>query len=176
MRFAGTSAALASQPDIAKIAFTGSTATGHSIALTAAQYNRKFTLELGGKSPNLIFPSADFEQASEWATLGGFENSAQACSAGSRVLVHRKIKEEVEERSIRCAKKIKIGHPLDPETWQGPQVSQAQFDSVMSYVLHTNRERTTDPNFSTVENATPPKNSTSNPPYSQTSLRTRASP
>ncbi|SDA03039.1 BZ3500_MvSof-1268-A1-R1_Chr11-1g03272 [Microbotryum saponariae] len=129
-----TGAALVSHPDIDKIAFTGSTATGRSIALIAAQYNRKVTLELGGKSPNIIFPSADLEQASKWAALGGFENSGQACSAGSRVLVHRNIKEEVEERLIRCAKQIKIGHPLDPETWQGPQVSQAQFDSVMSYI------------------------------------------
>ncbi|SCV73367.1 BQ2448_7293 [Microbotryum intermedium] len=129
-----TGAALASHPGIDKIAFTGSTATGRSIAVSAAQLNRKITLELGGKSPNIIFPSADLEQASKWAALGGFENSGQACSAGSRVLVQRKIKDEVEERLVQCAKNIKIGHPLDPETWQGPQISQAQFDSVMSYI------------------------------------------
>ncbi|ORY77646.1 aldehyde dehydrogenase [Leucosporidium creatinivorum] len=132
---AETGAALASHPDIDKIAFTGSTQTGRAITIAAAQSNlKKVTLELGGKSANIIFPSADLEQATNWAALGVFENAGQSCSAGSRVLVHESIKDEFERRIVEAAEKIELGHPLSETTWQGPQVSEQQYNRIMEHI------------------------------------------
>lgn len=84
--------ALSSHMDIDKIAFTGSTATGRAIAVSAAQSNlKKVTLELGGKSANVIFESANLEEAAKWAAFGVFENAGQSCTAGSRILVQESV-------------------------------------------------------------------------------------
>lgn len=130
-----TGVALAEHPGIDKIAFTGSTATGRAVTIAAANSNlKKVTLELGGKSANIVFPSADLQQAANWAALGVFENAGQSCSAGSRLLVHESIKDEFSQLMKVAAESIKLGPPQDPETWQGPQVSQAQFDKIMDYI------------------------------------------
>ncbi|KAM0756329.1 aldehyde dehydrogenase [Meredithblackwellia eburnea MCA 4105] len=132
---AETGSAIASHPGIDKVAFTGSTATGRAIAVAAAQSNlKKVTLELGGKSANIIFPSADLDQAVNWAALGVFENAGQSCSAGSRVLVHESIYEEFCKKIKIAAEKIKLGPTLDEETWQGPQVSETQFKRIMEHI------------------------------------------
>ncbi|KAI5479348.1 aldehyde dehydrogenase [Pseudohyphozyma bogoriensis] len=132
---AETGVAISEHPNIDKIAFTGSTATGRAITIAAAKSNlKKVTLELGGKSANIIFPSADLEQAVNWAALGVFENAGQSCSAGTRVLVHESIKDKFEGLIKAAAESIKLGSPQDEETWQGPQVSKAQFEKIMEYI------------------------------------------
>ncbi|KAL8283623.1 hypothetical protein RQP46_005418 [Phenoliferia psychrophenolica] len=132
---AETGVAIAEHPGIDKIAFTGSTQTGRAITIAAAQSNlKKVTLELGGKSANIIFPSADLDQAVNWAALGVFENAGQSCSAGSRVLVHESIKDEFERKIKIAAEKIKLGPTMAEDTWQGPQVSETQYNRIMEHI------------------------------------------
>jgi aldehyde dehydrogenase (NAD+) len=128
-------AAIARHMDIDKVAFTGSTEVGRLIMEAAARSNlKRITLELGGKSPNIIFEDVDLDEAVEGAHLGLFVNQGQSCCAGSRVFVEEKIYDEFVEKSIARAHKRKVGDPLDPRTDQGPQVSQSQFDRVMGYI------------------------------------------
>jgi aldehyde dehydrogenase (NAD+) len=128
-------AAIARHMDIDKVAFTGSTEVGRLIMEAAARSNlKRITLELGGKSPNIIFEDVDLDEAVEGAHLGLFVNQGQSCCAGSRVFVEEKIYDEFVEKSIARALKRKVGDPLDPRTDQGPQVSQSQFDRVMGYI------------------------------------------
>jgi aldehyde dehydrogenase (NAD+) len=128
-------AAIARHMDIDKVAFTGSTEVGRLIMEAAAKSNlKRITLELGGKSPNIIFEDVDVDEAVEGAHLGLFVNQGQSCCAGSRVFVEEKIYDEFVEKSIARALKRKVGDPLDPRTDQGPQVSQSQFDRVMGYI------------------------------------------
>jgi aldehyde dehydrogenase (NAD+) len=128
-------AAIARHMDIDKVAFTGSTEVGRLIMEAAARSNlKRITLELGGKSPNIIFEDVDLDEAVEGAHLGLFVNQGQSCCAGSRVFVEEKIYDEFVEKSIARALKRKVGDPLDSRTDQGPQVSQSQFDRVMGYI------------------------------------------
>ncbi|KAI5118337.1 hypothetical protein M0805_009140 [Coniferiporia weirii] len=128
-------AAIAGHPDIEKVAFTGSTLVGRRIMEAAAQTNlKKVTLELGGKSPNIIFDDADIDQAVNWASHGVFWNHGQACCAGTRIFVHEKIYDEFLKRFTAKAASLKIGDPFGVETYQGPQVSQLQFDRIMGYI------------------------------------------
>jgi aldehyde dehydrogenase (NAD+) len=128
-------AAIARHMDIDKVAFTGSTEVGRLIMEAAARSNlKRITLELGGKSPNIIFGDVDLDEAVEGAHLGLFVNQGQSCCAGSRVFVEEKIYDEFVEKSIARALKRKVGDPLDSRTDQGPQVSQSQFDRVMGYI------------------------------------------
>src|SRR5580704_11421600 len=128
-------AAIARHMDVDKVAFTGSTEVGHLIMEAAAKSNlKRVTLELGGKSPNIVFADTDLDEAVEGAHFGLFVNQGQSCCAGSRVFVEEKIYDEFVEKSIARALKRKVGDPLDPRTDQGPQVSQSQFDSVMGYI------------------------------------------
>ena len=128
-------AAIASHMDVDKVAFTGSTEVGHLIMEAAAQTNlKRVTLELGGKSPNIVFADADLDEAVEGAHFGLFFNQGQCCCAGSRVFVEEKIYDEFVEKSAARAKKRTVGDPFDPETEQGPQVDQAQFEKVMGYI------------------------------------------
>ncbi|CAG8633855.1 9379_t:CDS:2 [Paraglomus brasilianum] len=127
--------AIASHMKIGKVAFTGSTAVGKSILRAASTSNmKKVTLELGGKSPTIIFASADLEEAVKWAHMGIFFNSGQCCTAGSRVYVEESIYDEFLEKFKEHAASIKVGDPFNKETYQGPQVSKEQFDSVMAYI------------------------------------------
>jgi aldehyde dehydrogenase (NAD+) len=128
-------AAIARHMDIDKVAFTGSTAVGRLIMEAAAKSNLKgVTLEMGGKSPNIIFEDTDLDEAVEGAHLGLFSNQGQVCCAGSRVFVEETIYDRFVEKSVIRAQKRTVGDPFDPNTQQGPQVNQAQFDRVMGYI------------------------------------------
>jgi aldehyde dehydrogenase (NAD+) len=128
-------AALASHMDVDKVAFTGSTEVGRLIMTAAAQSNlKRVTLELGGKSPNIIFEDTDLDAAVEGAHMGIFVNQGQSCCAGSRVFVEEKIYQQFVEKSVARAAKRRVGDPLDPNTDQGPQVDQSQFDRIMGYI------------------------------------------
>ncbi|CAG8504029.1 3468_t:CDS:2 [Paraglomus occultum] len=127
--------AIASHMKIGKVAFTGSTAVGRSILRAASSSNmKKVTLELGGKSPTIICAGADLEEAVKWAHMGIFFNSGQCCTAGSRVYVEESIYEEFLEKFKEHAASTKIGDPFDQGTYQGPLISQEQFDRVMEYI------------------------------------------
>ena len=127
--------ALASHMDVDKIAFTGSTEVGHLIMEAAAKSNlKRITLELGGKSPNIVFADTDINEAVEGAHFGLFFNHGQCCCAGSRVFVEQKIYDQFVEKSAARAKERRVGDPFDPSTEQGPQVDQTQFDRVMGYI------------------------------------------
>lgn len=128
-----TGTALVNHIGVDKIAFTGSTATGKKIAHAAAERNARTSLELGGKSPNIIFADADLDKAVNGALVGIFSATGQACMAGSRVLIENSIYDEVAERMVESARKMIPGDPLDPATQLGPVASKMQFDKVMSY-------------------------------------------
>ncbi|MGK7907291.1 MAG: aldehyde dehydrogenase family protein [Synechococcus sp.] len=133
--------AIASHMDIDKVAFTGSTEVGHSIMEAAANSNlKRVTLELGGKSPNIVFADADVDAALAGAHFGLFFNQGQCCTAGSRLFVQDSIYEEFVQRSVELARNRIVGDPFDPETEQGPQVSQTQMDRVMHYIESGMRE------------------------------------
>jgi aldehyde dehydrogenase (NAD+) len=135
-------AAIARHMDVDKVAFTGSTEVGHLIMKAAAETNlKRVTLELGGKSPNVIFADADMDQAVEGAHFALFFNQGQCCCAGSRVYVEEKIYDEFVDRSIERAKKRTVGNPFDKNTEQGPQVDQDQFNKVMSYIESGKNEK-----------------------------------
>jgi len=126
--------AVASHPDIFKIAFTGSTEVGRHVMVEAAHSNLKtVTLELGGKSPNIIFADADLDAAVNQATFGVFFNQGQCCCAGTRTFVEAKVYDEFVERAKALAEKRKLGNPFDLHTEQGPQVDQAQLDKILHY-------------------------------------------
>ncbi len=128
-------AAIARHMDIDKVAFTGSTEVGKLIMEAAAKSNlKRVTLELGGKSPNIIFADADINQAVEGAHNALFFNQGQCCCAGSRVFVEADFYDEFVAKTVARAKKRIVGDPFDLNTGQGPQVSQEQFDRVMGYV------------------------------------------
>jgi len=134
-------AAIANHMDVDKVAFTGSTEVGHLIMEASAKSNlKRVTLELGGKSPNVVFADADMDQAIEGAHFALFFNQGQCCCAGSRLFVEDKCYDEFVERSVARAKARKVGDPFDASTEQGPQVDQAQFDKVLSYIDAGKRE------------------------------------
>jgi aldehyde dehydrogenase (NAD+) len=128
-------AAISRHMDVDKVAFTGSTEVGHLIMESAAKSNlKRVTLELGGKSPNIVFADADMEQAIEGSHFALFFNQGQCCCAGSRLFVEEKAYDEFVARSADRARKRKVGDPFDATTEQGPQVDQDQFHKVMSYI------------------------------------------
>lgn len=130
-----TGAAIASHLDIDKIAFTGSTATGREIMKLASINLKNISLETGGKSPLLVFEDADLTEAVSWAHRGIMFNSGQVCTASSRVLVHEAVYDKFVEMFKEQVKKVsKIGDPFEDSTFQGPQVTKAQFDRVMGYI------------------------------------------
>ena len=126
-------APLVAHPDVNKIAFTGSAAVGKLILKSAADTVKRVTMELGGKSPNIFFADADFEAAIDGALFGVFINQGEVCSAGSRILVEKKIYPKFVEAMTEKSKKIKLGPPLERETKMGPVVSKEQYDRVTSY-------------------------------------------
>jgi aldehyde dehydrogenase (NAD+) len=118
-------AAIVNHPDVDKVAFTGSTEIGKLIASNAAHTVKRVTLELGGKSPNIVLgdlKGADLDYAVGQSSFGLFFNQGQCCCAGSRIFVQENIYNEFVERSVEAAKKIKVGDPFDAATNQGPQV------------------------------------------------------
>ncbi|MEM1393766.1 MAG: aldehyde dehydrogenase family protein [Cyanobacteria bacterium P01_H01_bin.150] len=128
-------AAISRHMDVDKLAFTGSTEVGHLVMEAAAKSNlKRVTLELGGKSPNIVFADADMDAAIEGAHHGLFFNQGQCCNAGSRLFVEEKCYDEFVAKSVEKARKRSVGDPFDSNTQQGPQVDQDQFDKVMSYI------------------------------------------
>ena len=135
-------AALARHMDVDKVAFTGSTEVGHLIMRAAADTNlKRVTLELGGKSPNIVFADSDLDKAIEGSHFALFFNQGQCCCAGSRTFVEEKIYDEFVEKSVARAKKRTVGNPFDKNTEQGPQVDQDQFDKVMGYIAAGKNEK-----------------------------------
>lgn len=129
-----TGAALSAHPDVDKITFTGSCETGQRIIQASAGSVKRVTMELGGKSPNIIFADADLDRAVPASAMGVFSNSGQVCAAGTRLFVERPVYEEVVERVAAFAKGLKVGSSLDSETQIGPLVSAKQYARVQSYL------------------------------------------
>lgn len=128
-------AALAAHTDVDKIAFTGSTATAREIMKMAAVNLKNITLETGGKSPLIVFSDADLENAAEWAHIGIMSNQGQICTAKSRILVEDSIYGRFLEAFKAQVRRIsRIGDPFSEETFQGPQVTKAQYERVRSYI------------------------------------------
>ncbi|KXS95631.1 hypothetical protein AC578_3560 [Pseudocercospora eumusae] len=128
-------AAIAQHPGIDKIAFTGSTSTGREIMKMAAVNLKNITLETGGKSPLLIFDDADLDQAIKWSHIGIMSNMGQICTATSRILVQEGIHDKfVEAFKKQVTETSKVGDPFADETFQGPQVTKAQYERVLSYI------------------------------------------
>jgi len=125
---------LKNHPDLDKLAFTGSTAVGRDIALAAAEKLIPATLELGGKSANIILDDADMEKALEGAQLGILFNQGQVCCAGSRIFVQEGIYDEFIEKLVKKFENIKIGNPLDPTTVMGSQIDARQVKTILDYV------------------------------------------
>lgn len=126
--------ALTEHPQVDKIAFTGSVATGSKVMAAAARDIKRISLELGGKSPFIIFEDSDIEKAVEWILFGIFWNQGQVCSATSRVFVHDTIYDRLLSRLIEEARKIKIGNGLDAGVLLGPLVSKQQYDQVLDAI------------------------------------------
>jgi aldehyde dehydrogenase (NAD+) len=126
--------ALVAHAGIDKVAFTGGTATGKAIMRSAADTLKKVTLELGGKSPNLVLADADIDAALRGATVGIFYGKGEVCAAGSRLLVAREIKDQFVDKLAARTKKMVAGDPLDPKTRYGALVSRKQLDNVSRYV------------------------------------------
>lgn len=127
-------AALVEHPDVAKITFTGSDVTGSKVYEAAARQMKRVSLELGGKSPNIVFKDADLDSAAMGVASGVFGAAGQMCTAGSRVLVQNSIKDEFTDRLIAIGKSIKVGDPLDPDTQMGPISTKPQYEKVLHYI------------------------------------------
>ncbi|KAJ8299857.1 hypothetical protein KUTeg_022604 [Tegillarca granosa] len=128
-------AAIAEHMDVDKVAFTGSTEIGQLIPVMAAKSNlKRVTLELGGKSPNIVLADADIDQAIENSHFGLFFNQGQCCTAGSRIFVEEKIYDEFVEKSTERAKKRTVGNPFDSSNDQGPQVDEEQMGKILALI------------------------------------------
>lgn len=127
-------AAIARHPDIDKVAFTGSTSVGMEILHAAAGNLKHVSLELGGKSPNIIFDDANMDLAVTGSATGIFRNQGQVCCAGSRIFVQRQSYDEFAERLTQVASGITLGDPLEPRTTMGPLVSDEQYERVLGYL------------------------------------------
>ena len=126
--------ALVEHPGVDKISFTGSTVVGQEILRKSAASLKRVTLELGGKSPNVVFADADLEAAARGAVGGIFYNKGEVCAAGSRILVERKVQDELIEKMKGRSAKLTQGDTLDPKTRLGPQASKGQMDKVLGYI------------------------------------------
>src|SRR5262245_32550566 len=133
-------AALASHPDVDKVAFTGSHLTGQKIIQASAGNLKRVSLELGGKSPDIVFADADLESTVQGAAMAVFANSGQICSAGTRLFVERKMYGEFVERVADFGRSLKVGNGTDPNVQIGPLVSQQQLDRVTGYLEVGKRE------------------------------------
>lgn len=133
-------AAIAAHPDVDKVAFTGSTEVGKMIVKAAAGNLKKVMLELGGKTPVLIFDDADLPKAIAGAALGIFINSGQGCVCGSRIYAHRRVYDQVVEGIAKAAKALRLGGPTDANVDIGPLISQKQLNRVMGYIEEGRRD------------------------------------
>src|SRR5262249_22163280 len=126
--------AMASHPGVSKISFTGETTTGARITKAAADTIKRVSLELGGKSPNVVFDDADLERCVEGSASSVFSNAGQDCCARSRAIVHRKFYDRFLDGMIRRTKAFLVGDPLKEETEIGPMISTRQRDHVVEYI------------------------------------------
>jgi acyl-CoA reductase-like NAD-dependent aldehyde dehydrogenase len=129
-----TGQALASHTGVDKIAFTGSSATGAKVAQAASANLNRVTLELGGKSPQIVFPDADLDAAANGLIAGVFAATGQTCMAGSRLIVHQDVHDALIDKVVARANSIKLGDPLDADTEMGPVANQPQYEKVLSYL------------------------------------------
>jgi acyl-CoA reductase-like NAD-dependent aldehyde dehydrogenase len=136
-------AALSNHPDVDKIAFTGSTETGRTVMKAAAGRPSRVTLELGGKSPNIVFADADIDAAARGALGGIFYNQGEVCAAGSRLFVEASAHDALVAKVMEGSKKWKLGDPLDPATRVGAVVSEQQMNVVLSYIEAGRKEGAT---------------------------------
>ena len=132
--------ALTSHPGVDKIAFTGSTQVGRLIAHAAADHLTRVTLELGGKSAQVVFADADLDAAANGIIAGVFAATGQTCMAGSRVVVHEDVADALVEKVVARAQTIRIGDPLDPETEMGPVATDKQYETVLSHFASAREE------------------------------------
>src|SRR5271166_674490 len=130
----GAGSSIAEHPDIDKVAFTGSTEVGKLILQASTGNLKRVSLELGGKSPNIIFPDADMKQAVPTSMMGVFFNSGQVCCAGTRIFVQQDMYDQFTDSLSQMAKGLTLGNPLDPNTRMGPLVSKEQHDRVKGYL------------------------------------------
>jgi aldehyde dehydrogenase (NAD+) len=126
--------AIVKHPEIDKVAFTGSTEVGQLIMQGAASTLKRISLELGGKSPNIVFADSDLDAAAAGAHFGLYFNQGQCCCAGSRLFVEEKVHDKFVDKLSAMNEKRRLGDPFDPATEQGPQVNKEQFDKVMGYI------------------------------------------
>jgi aldehyde dehydrogenase (NAD+) len=127
-------AAIVKHPGVDKVAFTGEGTTAKIIQRDAADTFKRLTFELGGKSPNVVFADSDLDAAVEGAHFGLYFNQGQCCCAGSRLYVEERVHDELIDRMKEKNTDRKVGDPFDPETQQGPQVDEAQFDKILRYI------------------------------------------
>ena len=131
---AATGEAIVQHPGVDKIAFTGSTAVGKEIMRSAAESMKRVTLELGGKSPNIVCADSDLDSAIKGAITGIFYGKGEVCNAGSRLFIENKVRDEFTEKLVGRAKKMQPADPLDPKTRMGAIVSQQQMQTVLGYI------------------------------------------
>ncbi|XP_010550673.1 PREDICTED: betaine aldehyde dehydrogenase 2, mitochondrial [Tarenaya hassleriana] len=134
---------LVSHPKVDKVVFTGSSATGSNIMASAAKLVKPVSLELGGKSPIIVFDDVDIDKAVEWTMFGCFWTNGQICSATSRLLVHERIAEEFLDKMVKWTKNIKISDPLDEGCRLGPVVSKGQYEKILKFVSNAKSEGAT---------------------------------
>jgi aldehyde dehydrogenase (NAD+) len=133
--YGATGEALARHMDVDKIAFTGSIRTARALLKASGESNlKRLSLELGGKSPNIIFPDADLDRALKAAFWGIYANKGEVCSAGSRLLVQEQVYDEFVGKLASRAGKMKLGDPLDPGTEMGSQISRLQLEKILAYI------------------------------------------
>jgi aldehyde dehydrogenase (NAD+) len=132
--------ALVKHPDVDKVAFTGSTEVGQLIMQGAAGTLKRISLELGGKSPNIVFADSDLDAAAAGAHFGLYFNQGQCCCAGSRLFVEDKVHDKFVEKITAMNTKRRLGDPFDPATEQGPQVNKEQFDKILGYIESGKKE------------------------------------
>jgi (Z)-2-((N-methylformamido)methylene)-5-hydroxybutyrolactone dehydrogenase len=134
---------LAAHPGVDKVAFTGSTATGIKVAQAAAANVHRVTLELGGKSPQIVFPDADLDAAANGLVAGVFAATGQTCMAGSRLIVHEAVQDALIEKVVARARTIKLGDPTQPDTEMGPVANQPQYEKVLGFLRSARDEGAT---------------------------------
>jgi aldehyde dehydrogenase (NAD+) len=125
---------LVAHPDVAKIAFTGGDATGALVYQTAAKHIKPVTMELGGKSANIVFADAALDNAVKGVVSGIFAATGQTCVAGSRALIHKSIHDEFVERFLKLARTARMGNPLEETTQVGPITTKPQYEKVLGYI------------------------------------------
>jgi acyl-CoA reductase-like NAD-dependent aldehyde dehydrogenase len=126
--------ALVDHPDVDLISLTGDTITGQEIMRRAAAHTKRLTLELGGKSPNIVFADADLDRAVEGVISAIFYRTGQVCTAGSRLIIEERVHDEFMDRLVAIARDFRVGDPMDPETQMGPLISESQMKSVLAYI------------------------------------------